>query len=454
MKLDLANKKVSVVGLARSGMAAVGLLKKSGADVFASDFKSIAPEELKELDGMGVAHETGGHTEKLLDSQMIVISPGVRADIPILQRAARMGIEVIGEIELAYRAIESRIIAVTGTNGKSTTVSMIGSILKNAGKDVHIGGNLAPGRPLCQLAGETRPDSIIVAEVSTFQIETIKTFKPYIGVVTNISPDHLDRHPDFESYARLKGELLKNQDETDHSVLNLDDLNVQKYCSGYRGSRLGFSLIDPVEKGSWWDGRSLYLAQDKKSRKILDTAELKIPGKHNISNALAAIAAASVLDVPSSSLASGLASFRGVPHRLEEVATVKGIRYINNSMCTNNDAGISSLRAFDVPLVVIAGGKEKGTDLSGFVAEISQRARAAVLIGEARERLKAELDSLGFSRVVLAGNMSDAVKLASQQANAGDAVILAPGCASFDMFRDFEDRGEQFKQAVHNLGGG
>jgi len=451
MKLDLANKKVSVMGLARSGMAAVRLLKKSGADVFVSDSKAIAPEDLQALDDMGVAHETGGHTEKLLDGRMIVISPGVRNDIPVLLMAAQRGIEVIGETELAYRATEARIIAVTGTNGKSTTVSMIGSILKKAGGDVHIGGNLAPGRPLCQLAMETKPDSIIVAEVSSFQIETIKTFRPYIGVVTNISPDHLDRHPDFESYARLKGELLKNQNEKDWAVLNVDDANVQKYCSGYRGKRLGFSLIKTVENGSWWDGQSLYLSQDKKSDKILDTAELKIPGKHNISNALAAMAATSILNVFSSDMAAGLASFRGVPHRLEEVAMIKGIRYINNSMCTNNDAGISSLRAFEGPLVVIAGGKEKGTDLSGFMAEISQRARAAVLIGEARERLKAELDSLDFSKVILAGNMSDAVRLASEQAKAGDAVILAPGCASFDMFKDFEDRGEQFKQAVYNL---
>jgi UDP-N-acetylmuramoylalanine--D-glutamate ligase len=451
MKLDLANKKVSVIGLARSGMAAVRLLKKSGADVFVSEFKNIAPEDLKELDNLGVVHEAGGHTEKLLDSRMIAISPGVRTDIPILQKAAKMGIEVIGEVELAYRATGSRIIAVTGTNGKSTTVSMIGNILKESGRDVHIGGNLAPGKPLCQLAMETKPDSIIVAEVSTFQIETIKTFKPYIGVVTNISPDHLDRHPDFESYARLKGELLKNQDETDHSVLNLDDANVQKYCSGYRGKRLEFSLIKTVDNGSWWDGQNLNISQNKISDKVLDTAELKVPGKHNIANALAAMAATSVLNVSSSDMAAGLASFKGVPHRLEEVAMINDVRYINNSMCTNNEAGINSLRAVEGPLVVIAGGKEKGTDLSGFMAEISKRARAAVLIGEARERLKAELDSLGFSKVILAGNMSDAVKRASRQAKAGDAVILAPGCASFDMFVDFEDRGEQFKQAVHDL---
>ena len=451
MKLDLTHKKVSVIGLARSGMAAVRLLKMAGAEIFVSDFKNINSEELKELESLEVSYETGGHTEKLLDSRMIVVSPGVRTDIPILQKAARMGIEVIGEIELAYRAAEARIIAVTGTNGKSTTVSMIGNILKKSGLDAHIGGNLAPGRPLCQLAMEAKPESIIVAEVSTFQIETMKTFKPYIGVVTNISPDHLDRHPDFESYARLKGELLKNQDETDHSVLNLDDAIVQKYCSGYRGRRLGFSLTKTVENGSWWDGQSLHISRDKKSHRVLDADQLKIPGKHNIANALAAIAAASVLNVSLSDMAAGLVSFNGVPHRLEEVATIKGVRYINNSMCTNSAAGVSSLQAFDSPLIVIAGGKEKGIDLSGFVAEISKRARAAVLIGEARERLKAELDSMGFSNALMADNMADAVRLASQKAQAGDVVILAPGCASFDMFRDFEDRGEQFKQAVHNL---
>lgn len=440
-----------MIGLARSGMAAVRLLKTAGAEIFVSEFKNIGPAELQELKALSVDYEIGGHTDRLLDSRMIVISPGVRTDIPILRQAVKMGIEIIGESELAYRAAEARIIAVTGTNGKSTTVSMIGSILKAAGRDVHIGGNLAPGKPLCQLAGETNSDSIIVAEVSTFQIETIKKFRPHIGVVTNISPDHLDRHPDFDSYARLKGELLKNQDKNDYSVLNLDDVNVQKYCNGYRGKVLGFSLIKPVENGAWWDGRSIFISREKQKVKILGSSELKVPGKHNIANALAAIAATSVLNLSIPEIASGLASFQGVPHRLEEVATVNGVRYINNSMCTNNDAGINSLRAFDAPLVVIAGGKEKKIDLSGFVAEISKRARAAVLIGEARERLKAELISMGFNNALIADSMVGAVRLAFQQAKTGDVVILAPGCASFDMFKDFEDRGEQFKQAVHGL---
>ncbi len=451
MKLDLANNKVSVIGLARSGMAAVRLLKAAGAETFVSDHKDLDPEETRELDGMGVPYEKGGHTEKLLDSTMIVVSPGVRIDIPMLQKAAERGIEVIGEAELAYRAAQARIIAVTGTNGKSTTVSMIGSILKEAKREVHIGGNLAPGRPLCQLAMEAGPDAIIVAEISTFQIETIKTFKPFIGVVTNISPDHLDRHPDFDSYARLKGELLKNQNDKDYSVLNLDDADVQKYCSGYLGRRLGFSLTKKAENGAWRDGSSINISSEGRSAKIMDSAELKVPGKHNIANALAAIATTSVLGVSAPDMASGLVSFKGVPHRLEEVAMINGIRYINNSMCTNNEAGINSLRAFDAPLVVIAGGKEKRTDLSGFVAEISRRARAAVLIGEARERLKAELESRGFGNTMLADGMAQAVRMASQQARPGDVVILAPGCASFDMFRDFEDRGEQFRQAVHDL---
>lgn len=440
-----------MIGLARSGMAAVRLLKKAGAEVFVSDQGPIRPMELKELEMLDISYEMNGHTSRLLENEMIVVSPGVRSDIPILRKATEKRIEIIGEIELAYRATEARIIAVTGTNGKSTTVSLIGSILKASGKDTHIGGNLAPGRPLCQLAIEAKAESIIVAEVSTFQIETISTFRPYIGLVTNISPDHLDRHPDFETYARLKGELLKNQEPTDFSVLNRDDENVRKYCWGYRGRVLDFSLSGPVENGAWWDGQKIILAWDGGMEEIMGSADLKVPGRHNIANASAAAAAASALKISPAEIAAGLASFGGVPHRLEEVAEIDGVRYINNSMCTNNEAGVNSLRAFDVPLVVIAGGKEKRTDLSGFMTEIAKRSRAAVLIGEAKDRMKDELESMGFKNILLANTMEESVQMASRQAKAGDAVILAPGCASFDMFKDFEDRGEQFKLAVRNL---
>lgn len=451
MKLDLSHKKIAVIGLARSGMAAVRLLKKSGAEIFVSDHGTINPAERKELGELGISFEMNGHTSRLLENEIAVVSPGVRSDINILRQAAEKNIEIIGEIELAYRAMEGRIVAVTGTNGKSTTVSMIGSILKAAGREVHIGGNLAPGRPLCQLALETGPESIIVAEVSTFQIETISTFRPLVGVVTNISPDHLDRHPDFESYARLKGELLKNQNESDVSVLNRDDANVQKYCRGYRGKVLEFSIEEPVANGAWWDGQIIKLAENGRNIKIVETAGMKVPGRHNIANALAATAAVSALEISPEETAAGLASFKGVPHRLEEVATIRGVSYVNNSMCTNNEAGVNSLRAFDVPLVVIAGGKEKRTDLSGFVAEIAKRSRAAILIGEARDRIKSELDSLGFKVSLLADSMEDAVRLASGEAKPGDVVILAPGCASFDMFKDFEDRGQQFKNAVLSM---
>jgi UDP-N-acetylmuramoylalanine--D-glutamate ligase len=451
MKLDLSHTKVAVIGLARSGMAAVRLLKAAGAEVFVSEAKQIDPKDKEGLDSLGIEFEADGNTDRILENGLIVVSPGVRRDIPVLKKADAKGIEVIGEIELAYRATECPIVAVTGTNGKSTTVSLIGAILEKAGKKVFIGGNLAPGKPLCQLALEASRESIIVAEISTFQIETIKTFRPYVGVITNISPDHLDRHPDFETYARLKGELLKNQRDNDWSVQNYDDENVSKYCRGYQGRILGFSLETQVTDGAWWDGQSIKVSRSGKDQVIMDSSSLKLPGHHNIANALAAVAAVSVFDISSDNIAKGLSGFKGVPHRLEEVAVINDVRYINNSMCTNNAAGVKSLAAFDVPLVVIAGGKEKGTDLSGFIRQIASKARATVLIGEARKRIGEELTVLGFTNIVEANNMKGAVEAASQMAKPGDIVILAPGCASFDMFKDFEDRGEQFRQAVKDL---
>lgn len=453
MKLDLTHTRSAVLGLARSGLAAARLLRECGAEVFASDAGQLAPEVRRGLEAMGVEFEEGGHTDRMLASRLIVVSPGIRPDLPILVRARRRDIEIIGEAELAFRAAEGRIIAVTGTNGKSTTVSMIGAILEAAGQRVLVGGNLAPGRPLCQLALESTADSIIAAEISTFQIEYFSGFRPRVGVVTNISPDHLDRHPDFASYARLKGEMLKNQTGTDWAVLNRDDENVQKYCGHYQGRRLNFSLSPLEEEGAWWDGKSVFCKLDDRMEVVMEGSRLKVPGRHNISNALAAAAAAVALGIPTEAISRGLSEFHGVPHRLEQVGVANGVSYVNNSMCTNAAAGISSLKTFSQPVIVIIGGKEKNTDLSEYLTEISRRAKAAIAIGECRERLAGQLKKMGFQPALLAEDMDDAVAQAARLASPGDVVLLSPGCASFDMFRDFEDRGRQFAKAAQRLEG-
>ncbi|HTY08435.1 MAG TPA: UDP-N-acetylmuramoyl-L-alanine--D-glutamate ligase, partial [Candidatus Edwardsbacteria bacterium] len=385
------------------------------------------------------------------DSQMIVTSPGVRTDLPLFQKAKDKGIKVISEIELAYLATAARIAAVTGTNGKSTTVSMIGDILAAAGIDALIGGNLAPGRPLAELALEATADSVIVAEVSTFQIETIADFRPHVAVITNITPDHLDRHPDFATYARLKGALLKNQTPSDFAVLNADDENVRKYTAGSTPAKVWFSRGQRQRQGAWSDGASMRLAWQDRVETVMNVSELAVPGAHNVENALAAIAASSVFGARPEQMREALREFKGVPHRLEQVRTLNGVTYINNSMCTNAAAGVSSLRAFGQPLVVIAGGRDKGLDLAPFLREIAARARAAVLIGEARERMAATLKTMGYAHIYASKSMADAVRQAADLAQPGDVVILAPCCSSFDMFRDFEDRGDAFRRAVAEL---
>ncbi|MCU0607655.1 MAG: UDP-N-acetylmuramoyl-L-alanine--D-glutamate ligase [Candidatus Edwardsbacteria bacterium] len=453
MPLDVEHVQVAVIGAGRSGTAAAALLRRRGATVLLSEQRPAAPGQAEELARLGIEAEFGGHSDKVLAGGLIVTSPGVPADLPLFQRARANGIRIISEIELAYLATPARIVAVTGTNGKSTTTSMIGAILAAAGIEALVGGNLAPGRPLTELAMAATDRSVIVAEVSTFQIETIDTFKPSVAVITNISPDHLDRHPGFPAYAALKARLLANQTADDTAVLNADDETVVRATAGSHSRKRWFSARARQESGAWCDGASLRLAQGGNETVVMPASELPVPGVHNIENALAAIAATAALGAAPAAMRTALQAFRGVPHRLEDVATVGGVRYVDNSMCTNAAAGVSSLRAFPQPLVVIAGGRDKGLDLSPFLLEIAARARAAVLIGEVRERLAGELRSTGMAAVHTADDLAQAVRIAAAAARPGDVVILAPGCSSFDMFRDFEERGERFQQLVRELAG-
>ncbi|MDP2807524.1 MAG: UDP-N-acetylmuramoyl-L-alanine--D-glutamate ligase [bacterium] len=448
MKLELKDKTAAVIGAGRSGLAAARLLKKNGAKVLLSEGKALSPQTEAELKAAGIQYESGGHSGKILTVGLVVISPGVRLELPVLEEARKKNIPVIGEMELAYQLTPARIIGVTGTNGKSTTTSMLGGILQAAGMDCYIGGNLAPGRPVCELALEAGPQSFIVAEVSSFQLESIVDFKPYIGIITNITPDHLDRHPDFETYARLKARLLENQTFSDHAVLNADDEMVMKYASGAGSQRVMFSLLRRVEQGTWLDNGVMCWAQDKELVPLMKVTELVVPGQHNVQNALAAAAAAMILKISPATISQALETFKGVPHRLEVLGMVNGVRYINNSMCTNSAAGVSSLRAFGEQMVVIAGGKEKNVDLSDFLKEIAQKTVAAILIGESKDRMERELSGLGMKNIHKAGSMKEAVLQASALARPGQLVMLAPGAASFDMFDDFEDRGNQVKQAV------
>lgn len=446
----MAGKRATVVGLGRSGRAAAGLLERLGAEVFISERGRPDRDTMDWLGSEKHRHETGGHTEEALRADLLVISPGVRTDSRIVSQARGRGIEVIGEIELAYRAARAPIIAVTGTNGKSTTTSMIGHVLNSCGRKCLVGGNLAPGRPLCDLAWEAGPGDFIAAEVSSFQLETISQFRPKVAVVTNITPDHLDRHPDLEAYARAKARIFENQAKDDAAVLNADDPNVGRHCRP-ASPTMRFSRRGRVEKGAWSDGQSIFLSGQVDDRRMMPVSGLRVPGGHNVENAMAAAAACWAMDCGPDEMGSALSSFAGVPHRMEMVAESQGVTYINNSMCTNPAAGAASLAAVGGKVVVIAGGREKGLDMGPYLREIAGRAAAAVLIGESGEMMERELGVLGFSEAHRAASLEQAVGMASKLAAPGGTVLFSPGFSSFDMFRDFEERGEAFRRAAKGM---
>lgn len=440
------------MGLGRSGRAAARLLLKNGASVVGTDLKpreELIPE-VNALETSGVNLVLGGNPLAVAkDADCLIISPGVPETSDLLREAKRRSIPVIGEIEFAYLFLEDHlIVAVTGTNGKTTTTAMIGEIFRENGQEVWVGGNIAPGEPLSEIALKARRNDLIVAEVSTFQLESIERFHPKVGVLTNITPDHLDRHLNFESYARLKVRLFENQTGQDWAVLNADDGNVVSTSKGIRSQKVWFSRKHMPPHGTGLKDDIITSNLEGATVNLLRTGELRVRGMHNVENAMAAATATLIFGISGEVIRKALLRFRGVPHRLEEVARIRGVLYINNSMCTNPIAGARSLEAFGEPVVLIAGGKEKGVDLNPFYEMIQKRAKAVILIGENGEKMKKDLAKGGFQATALAGTMAEAVRLATSQASSGDVVLLSPGCASFGQFKDFMDRGEQFKAAI------
>lgn len=449
--MDVRGRKFSVIGLGRSGVAAVKLLVERGAHVFASDLKSRSELEgvAEELEGLGVVLEYGAHSERLLQSECVVVSPGVRPDIPILVKVTEIGIPVISEVEIAYCFLECPVVAVTGTNGKTTTAALIDHILRKAGLRSAVGGNVAPGVPLSGLVGGSLDFAVV--EISTFQLETIRNFRPYVGVLTNITPDHLDRHRSFEEYRKLKARLFSNQSSEDYSVLNADDEEVMYLADSIGSRRVLFSIRGVVDDGVWVDGRDIRFRISENSGRICSTSEVRLRGEFNLENSLAACAACLLLDVKGETIALGLSSFEGVVHRLEEIGRIGEVVFVNNSMCTNPSAAFRTLTAFREPLVLIVGGKDKGFDTRLLTEAIARRAKHAVLIGEAAQRLSEELGEEGYTSYEIAHSMKEAVKKAYGVASRGDTILLSPGFASFDMFRNFEERGDAFREAFAQL---
>jgi UDP-N-acetylmuramoylalanine--D-glutamate ligase len=466
MTTDFNNKTIAVVGLARSGLACCEVLTALGARVLPYDGKpaDAIAEAVAAVEALGLTAITGGAPLDYSVLDYLVTSPGVRRDAPILQDAIAAGVPVLGEIEAAYRIARAPILAITGTNGKTTTTVLLGEMLQAAGIETYIAGNIAAGdlaMPLIKAAYLAPPEAAIVAEISSFQLEWISTFRPKVAALLNISPDHGDRQT-WEEYVAAKWRIFENQTLAEFAVINDDlwcDLSLKPQCSP--GSSVWLFGLDRSDKyGSWMVGGGIYIAHEMRETlaemfsEVCKVAEVKLPGAHNLENIMAAAAMATAFGVGIEPIRKVATTFTGVVHRLEYVETINGVRYVNNSMCTNAAAFEKSLEALPEPKVVIAGGVYKGDDVAALgEAVVKNNVRALVLIGRSAPEIEQAVRSAGYSNVHRAETLTDAVALAASLAQAGDTVMLAPACASFDMFRDFEDRGDQFKAAVRTYPG-
>ncbi|MBN1884980.1 MAG: UDP-N-acetylmuramoyl-L-alanine--D-glutamate ligase [Candidatus Krumholzibacteriota bacterium] len=433
-------KRVLVLGLARSGRAAMRLLSAAGADVLGADEKGG-------IEGVEGAVCLGPFSAELLDGRdEVILSPGIPIDHPIVLAAAERGIPVTGELAFGARFVRAPIVAVTGTNGKSTTVSMIGAILDAAGIPAIVAGNV--GLPLSEVAADLGPDGVCVLEVSSFQLEAAADFRARAAGILNMTPDHLDRYADAEAYYAAKLRIAKNARPDDLFFFNAEDERCRAAAAAFPGETVSFSVRRALDAGVFLDGDRLVRASAGRRETIMRRGELGVVGTHNVENALAAIAALSWLDVPAAAICRALAGFRGLPHRMELVAVLDGVSWYNDSKATNVEAAVKSLEGLDAPVVLIAGGHDKGGDFTKLLA-VRDRLVAVITIGEAAPLIE---EALG-GRVPVAGAsvMQRAVETAARTATAGQLVVLSPACASFDQFEDFEHRGEVFRACVRAL---
>jgi len=447
----LAGRRVTVVGLARSGVAACRLLAALGAEVTGTDAQAaetLGAGVAAALAAAGVRLYLGGHpSEAFRGAELAVVSPGVPADHAVLVECRRRAVPVIGELELAYRVMSADVIAITGTNGKTTTTTLVGALLADSGRPVLVGGNI--GRPLAAEALTFPTHGLVVAEASSFQLETIDTFRPRVAALLNVTPDHLDRHGTLAAYAEAKARIFMRQTSSDWAVINADDPGATALAMRAPGRVLWFSRTGAVGEGSYVRDGWVRLRLGEMDQRVCPVAEIFLRGDHNLENVLAATACAAAVGASLDRLRAGIRAFRGVTHRLEWVRELAGVAFYNDSKGTNVDATLKALASFREPIVLIAGGRDKGQSFASLAAAAAGRVKAAVLIGEGRATIGPALRHV--TAVHEAESMGAAVRQAAALAVPGDVVLLSPACASFDMFRDYEHRGDAFKEAVLTL---
>jgi UDP-N-acetylmuramoylalanine--D-glutamate ligase len=447
--MDLQGKKVLVVGSGKTGIESARFCLGRGASVTLNDMqkKIDVPQDLI---GRGMAVETGGHAVgTFLRHDLVVISPGVSIMIrPVIEAQAR-GIEVISEIELAGRFLRAPLIAVTGTNGKTTTTSLIGAMLQAAGKNVFVGGNI--GTPLIDCCMRDDPFDYIVAEISSFQLEAIRHFRPFISVLLNVTDDHLDRHASFDEYCAAKARIFVNQRPPDMAVISADDPAVLALAPSISAEVFYFSSLRSCDNGAWYDGLLNYSRLEGRRHMSIDVKDARLRGAHNIENMLAAGSVGFMCGLSPDVIRDSLVSFSGLPHRMEFVDEIRGVRFYNDSKGTNVGAVVRSLESIEGPIILIAGGKDKGGSYGPLEALLKSKGKALIVIGEARERIAAELGHAVPTLIV--DSLEKAVTEAFAHAHPGYTVLFSPACASFDMFKSYAHRGQCFVDSVKKLKG-
>jgi UDP-N-acetylmuramoylalanine--D-glutamate ligase len=453
MAMDVKGKRVLVVGLGKSGVASAQFLAARGARVTVSDTRT--QNELKTqipaLLDRGIAVETGGHGERTFrDQDLIVVSPGVPSDLPQLLRARAQGIRVIGEIELAARFLKGKIVAITGSNGKTTTTTLCGDLIASASKRTLVGGNI--GTPVILLVDDSTDETINVIEVSSFQLETIETFHPHIAVVLNITPDHLDRHGSMEAYTAAKARIFENQSGSDYSVLNLDDEGSAALKASTKARLCWFTRKQQLREqqiGSFVRDGEICWRDGQSEEPLMPVAEIPLKGAHNLENVLAAVAVGRLCGCDGISIRNAVKKFKAVEHRLQHIATIGNVEYYNDSKATNVDATIKAIESFPGNIHLILGGKDKDSDYTLMNHLLRERVKRVYTIGAAAEKIRSHVQSA--VEVAPCHTLDNAVKRACHLARPGDVVLLAPACSSFDQFENYEHRGRSFRALVESL---
>lgn len=452
--MEVKNKKVLVFGSGISGLGAVHLLELQGAEVILYDGNDkLKDREVREkLDaGSKAKIVLGDFPEELLDSlQLVVLSPGVPTDLPIVEKMREKNIEIVGEIELAYAFGKGDVLAITGTNGKTTTTTLLGEIMKNYKDKVFVVGNI--GNPYTVIADQTDEDTVIVAEMSSFQLETIATFRPKVSAILNFTPDHLNRHHTMEAYVAAKKNIAINQGQDDFCVLNYEDPLTREFGQQVKTKVFYFSSKESLEEGIYLkDNKIIYKEAAGEPLELCSVDELQILGTHNYENVMAASAMALLYGVPAHIVQDTIKAFKGVEHRIEYVAEKQGVVYYNDSKGTNPDAAIRGIQAMNRPTVLIGGGYDKNSEYTEWIQSFDGKVKKLILIGATKEKIAADAEKCGFTDYVYADSFEEAMEKAVGFAQAGDAVLLSPACASWGMFPNYEVRGDRFKELVHAL---